>query len=82
MTIFICYFIELYKASLWEVGIQMEPNAPIYLQGFIVNFLNLPLRLEVQILEKVWKDGEDFHEIAVHKGNPRFKVNLKLMFWI
>ena len=60
----------------------MEPNTPIYLQGNLVIFLNLPLHLEVQILGKVWKDGEHFHEIAVHKGNARFKVNLKLMNWI
>ena len=30
---------RFYKASFWGAGIHMGPNHPIYLQGFLANFL-------------------------------------------
>ena len=56
---------NLYKVSFLGVGIQMGPNTLSYYKGWLVNFLNLPVHLEVQILGKVWKDGEHFDEIVI-----------------
>ena len=73
---------RFYKTAFWGAGILIGPNKPIYPEGFLANFLNLPSHVQETILDLVWQNGEGFNKIIIHKGHPRLRVALRFLFLI
>lgn len=71
-----------YKASFWGAWIHIGPKILVFPNGFVDNFLNLPLHLQDKILEIVWQNDENFNEIVILKRHPQLRVDLRFLFLV